>query len=51
MKPHDTELTRRDSIKVVGTAAIGLPIATFGGHASAQSTSAQPSAARDASNS
>src|SRR5262249_33136855 len=39
-------LTRRDSIRFAGTAAVGLPMATLGGHASAQSTSAAPGATR-----
>src|SRR5262245_26222611 len=38
MKGGDTEITRRDSIKLAGAAAAGLSIATFGNHASAQST-------------
>src|SRR5262245_33868964 len=42
------KLTRRDAIKFAGTAAIGLPGATFGGHASAQPTSVLPAAAPDA---
>src|SRR5215470_5263920 len=44
MKGDDTELTRRDSIKFAGAAAVSLPMATFGSHASAQSTSARPDA-------
>src|SRR5262245_23595034 len=39
-------LTRRDSIMFAGTAAVGLPMATIGSPASAQSTSAEPGAAR-----
>src|SRR5262245_9854686 len=42
------KLTRRDAIKFAGTAAIGLPMATFGGHASAQSANVRPGAAPDA---
>jgi beta-glucosidase len=42
MKGKDTELTRRDSIRTAGAAAMGVPMTTFGGHASAQSTSVQP---------
>src|SRR5499426_3765985 len=39
-------LTRRDSIMFAGTAAVGLPMVTIGSPASAQSTSAEPGAAR-----
>src|SRR5499426_3868045 len=39
-------LTRRDSIRFAGAAAACLPMATIGSHASAQSTSAAPGAAR-----
>src|SRR5262245_58969461 len=42
------KLTRRDALKFAGTAAIGLPMATFGGHASAQSANVRPGAASDA---
>ncbi|QIA25774.1 beta-glucosidase [Mesorhizobium sp. AA22] len=38
-------MTRRDSIKAVGGAAVGLSVATFSGEASAQSAGAQPGAA------
>src|SRR5215510_1820949 len=48
MSGNDTKLTRRDSIKAAGAAAVGLPIATFGSHASAQSASAQPGAGSSA---
>ena len=41
MKASDGELTRRASIKLAGTAAIGVPMATVGGYAAAQSTNAR----------
>src|SRR3712207_1809989 len=44
MKAYDTALTRRNSIKLAGTAAFGMPVATFGGTASAQSTNVGPGA-------
>src|SRR5262245_43294934 len=45
MKANHRELNRRASIKLAGAAAIGLPMATFGGPAFAQSADAQPAAA------
>src|SRR5262245_55295423 len=47
MKHGESELTRRASIKLAGTAAIALPMATSGGHASAQLTNVQAVAASD----
>jgi len=41
MKASHPALTRRASIKLAGTAAIGLPMATFGTNATAQSTNAR----------
>ena len=41
MKASHTALTRRTSLKLAGTAAIGLPMATFGTNATAQSTNAR----------
>jgi beta-glucosidase len=45
MKYSDTELTRRDSLKAAGAAAVGLSVSTLSGEASAQSAGAQPGAA------
>jgi len=36
------KLTRRDAIRLAGTAAAGLPMATLGGHAPAHSPDAPP---------
>src|SRR5215510_13886390 len=41
------KLTRSNAIKSAGIAAIGLPMATFGGHGPAQSANVRPSSARD----
>jgi beta-glucosidase len=48
MKASDMELTRGDSIKLAGTAAVGVPMATFAGHASAQSTNVRTGSAANA---
>src|SRR5262245_8641390 len=45
---NGNELTRRDAIKFSGAAAVGIPLATLGGHAFAQSASARQAAAPDA---
>src|SRR5262245_46029559 len=41
------KLTRRNANKSAGIAAIGLPMATVGGHGPAQSANVRPSSARD----
>ena len=45
MKYSEIQLTRRTSMKLAGTAAMAVSTATFGGHASAQSTNARLSTA------
>ena len=45
MKYFETELTRRDSFKAAGAAAVGLSFSTFSGEASAQSAGARPGTA------
>ena len=48
MQRADEQLTtRRGVVKLAGSAAVGLPIATFSSHASAQSTSVRPRAGLD----
>jgi len=45
VKYSEIQLTRRTSMKLAGTAAMAVSTATFGGHASAQSTNARLSTA------